>query len=435
MNTKASASKIGLLIVIAIAAASASLTAQEKPALWHITTLYAFTGNADGAVPYGGVVLDPADNVYGTTTNGGDFGGFCGTYGCGVVFKIDPKGHESLLHTFAGPSADGANPTEGVTRDSEGRLYGLTLSFLTLYELQPSATVCAAMLCPWNESLLYNSEIGQLGGYPTGIPILDAQGNVYATSNTGGSGTNCGGPCGFVFKVDPQGQETVIYNFQGGSDGTVPTGPLLLAADGSLYGTTVSGGSNRAGTVYKIDAKGNESILYSFTSGSNGFAPWSGVIADEQGNLYGTTAVGGDSGPCNGGTCGVVFELSPNQNGSWTESVLYSFQGGADGSNPYAGLLRDSQGNLYGTASTGGACVYGPYCGIVYKLDSAGNKTTLWNFTGGTDGDEPGFGSLVMDPQGSLYGTTIFGGDLSATNPACSVVYGPGCGVVFKLAP
>jgi uncharacterized repeat protein (TIGR03803 family) len=317
-----------------------------------------------------------------------------------------------------------------------GRLYGLTLSFLTLYELQPSATVCAAVLCPWNESLLYNSEIGQLGGYPTGIPVVDAQGNVYATSNTGGSGTNCNGPCGFVFKVDAQGQETVIYNFQGGSDGTVPTGPLLLAADGSLYGTTLSGGSNSAGTVYKIDANGHESILYSFTGGSTGFAPWSGVIADEQGNLYGTTAVGGDSGPCNGGTCGVVFELSPNQNGTWTESVLYTFQGGADGGNPYGGLLRDSQGNFCGTTETGGVSQYGPYEGTVYKLDSAGNKTTLWNFTGGTDGGTPEFGSLVMDQQGSLYGTTIYGGDLSATNPACSApYYGPGCGVVFKLTP
>ncbi|MFZ0311833.1 MAG: choice-of-anchor tandem repeat GloVer-containing protein, partial [Candidatus Korobacteraceae bacterium] len=116
-------------------------------------------------------------------------------------------------------------------------------------------------------------------------------------------------------------------------------------------------------------------------------------------------------------------------------SVLYSFQGGADGANPY-GLLRDSQGNFYGTTSSGGICQYGPYCGTVYKLDSAGNKTTLWNFQYLTDGGSPEFGSLVMDQQGSLYGTTIFGGDLSATNPACSEpYYGPGCGVVFKLTP
>jgi uncharacterized repeat protein (TIGR03803 family) len=435
MNAKVSASKIGLLIVIAMAAGTASLPAQDNPALWHVTTLYAFTGNADGAVPYGGVVLDPAGNVYGTTTNGGDFGGEnCGTAGCGVVFKIDPRGHESLLHSFTGPSADGANPTEGVTRDSAGRLYGLTTFFLSLYELQPSATFCAEVPCPWNESLLYNSEIGQLVGYPTGIPVLDA-GNVYATSNTGGSGTNCN-ICGFVFKVDPQGVETVIYNFQGGSDGAIPTGPLLLL-DGSLYGTTVTGGgaggceNGGCGTVYKIDANGNESVLYSFTGGNDGLTPYSGVIADEQGNLYGTTPVGGQhSSTCNDG-CGVVFELSPNQNG-WTESLLYSFQGGADGANPYGGLLRDSQGNFYGTTSSGGVSQYGPYIGTVYKLDSAGNKTTLWNFTGGTDGDEPEWGSLVMDQQGNLYGTTSFGGDLSATNPACMEI---GCGVVFKLTP
>jgi uncharacterized repeat protein (TIGR03803 family) len=429
MNTKVSASKIGLLIVIAIAAASASLAAQEKPALWHITTLYAFTGNADGAVPYGGVVLDPAGNVYGTTAYGGN--------GDGVVFKIDPRGHESLLHTLTGYPGDGANPTEGVTRDSEGRLYGLSGSFLALYKLQPSATFCTEVPCPWNESLLYNSENGQLIGFPTGIPVVDAQGNFYATSNTGGSGTNCN-ICGFVFKVDPQGLFTVIYNFQGGSDGAIPTGPLLLAADGSLYGTTVTGGgaggcqNGGYGTVYTIDANGTESILYNFTGGNDGLTPYSGVIGDEQGNLYGTTPVGGQhSNSCNSAGCGVVFKLIPNQNG-WSESPLYSFQGGADGANPYGGLLRDSQGNFYGTTNSGGVSQYGPYIGTVYKLDSAGNKTTLWNFTGGTDGDEPEWGSLVMDQQGSLYGTTPSGGDLSSTNPACM---GIGCGVVFKLTP
>ncbi|MGD0930626.1 MAG: choice-of-anchor tandem repeat GloVer-containing protein, partial [Candidatus Korobacteraceae bacterium] len=291
MNTKLSASKIGLLIVLAMATASASLAAQDKPAFWHIKTLYAFTGNADGAQPFGGVVLDPAGNVYGTTAFGGNGGG--------VVFKVDPRGHESLLHTFTGYPGDGANPTEGVTRDSTGRLYGLTVNLLTLYELQPSATVCAAVLCPWNESFLYNSEIGQVGSLPTGIPLPDGLGNFYATSNTGGSGTNCEVGCGFVFKVDPQGHETVIYNFQGGSDGAWPTGPMLLAPDGSLYGTTVTGGgaggcpNGGCGTVYKIDAYGNESVLYSFTGGNDGESPDTGVIADEKGNLYGTTPVGG----------------------------------------------------------------------------------------------------------------------------------------------
>jgi uncharacterized repeat protein (TIGR03803 family) len=434
MNAKVSASKIGLLMVIAMAAGSASLGAQDHPAYWHVTTLYAFTGNADGAQPSGGVVLDPAGNVYGTTTYGGSFGGDnCGTNGCGVAFKIDTSRHESLLHSFTGPSADGANPTEGVTRDSAGRLYGLTTFQLSLYQLQPGASFCDVVPCPWKESILYNSDDGQLGGFPTGIPVLDAQGNFYAVSNTGGSGTNCGGPCGFVFKVGPQGQFTVIYNFQGGSDGATPTGPLLLEPDGSLYGTTVNGGAG-FGTVYKIDASGSESIVYSFTGGIDGFSPYSGVIADDQGNLYGTTVVGGQhSNSCIGGTCGVVFKLIPNENGTWTESPLYSFQGGADGANPYGGLLRDSQGNLYGTTYYGGVCQFGPYCGTVYKLDSAANRTTLWNFQCGSDGCEPEFGSLVMDQQGSLYGTASFGGDLSVTNPACLEFFG--CGTVFKLTP
>jgi len=167
MNTKVSASKIGLLIVIAIAAASASLAAQDKPAFWHITTLYSFTGNADGGWPAGGVVLDPAGNVYGITTYGGNFGGEnCGAFGCGVAFKIDPRGHESLLHSFTGPPDDGANPYVGLVRDSVGRLYGQTswggsTEAGAVYELQPKATFCPAVLCPWNENILYNFP----GGY------------------------------------------------------------------------------------------------------------------------------------------------------------------------------------------------------------------------------------------------------------------------------
>ena len=272
MNTKVSASKIGLLIVIAMAAGSASLAAQDNPAFWHITTLYAFTGNADGAVPYGGVVLDPAGNVYGTTTYGGNGGANCGDpQNCGVVFKINPAGHESLLHTFTGYPGDGSNPAEGVFRDSAGRLYGLTPEFfLGLYELQPSPTFCAAVLCPWNETLYNISGGGSYGGLPTGIPVVDAQGNVYATSELGGTGANCGSAgCGFVFKVDAQRHQTVTYNFQGGSDGATPLGPLLLAADGSLYGSTLSGGDDAScpsgcGTVYKIDANGNETVLVLF---------------------------------------------------------------------------------------------------------------------------------------------------------------------------
>jgi uncharacterized repeat protein (TIGR03803 family) len=439
MNAKVSASKIGLLVVIAIAAGSASLAAQNNPAYWHVTTLYAFTGNADGAQPFGGVVLDPAGNVYGTTTYGGNFGGAnCGTAGCGVAFKVDTSGHESLLHSFTGPP-DGANPYFGLARASAGALYGQTTwggSFAGIvFQLRPSAKACVTVLCPWNESTVYDFGNGYGQVAPAGLPILDSEGNIYSTTSSGGDPScNGGAGCGTAFKVNPQGQVTILHDFQGGSDGYWPMGPMLLMPDGSLYGTTVSGGSG-AGTVYKIDTNGIESIVYSFTGGTDGGGPETGVIADEQGNLYGTAQVGGQhSSFCYSGGCGVVFKLTPNQNGGWTETSFYSFQGGADGENPLGGLLRDSQGNLYGTTPSGGDCQYGPYCGTVYKLDSAANKTTLWNFQCGTDGCVPQYGSLVMDQQGSLYGTTSSGGDLSATNPNC-LVYGFGCGVVFKLTP
>ena len=429
---------LNALLLITLIASPAWLAAQDKPAYWRLTTLYAFTGNADGAQPYGGVVLDPAGNVYGTTAYGGNFGGAnCGTAGCGVAFKVDTSGHESLLHSFSGPP-DGGNPYQGLVRASAGALYGQTTwggSFAGIvFQLQPSLKVCVTVLCPWNESTVYDFGSGYGQVAPGGLPILDSEGNLYSTTSSGGDPScNGGAGCGTAFKVDPEGNVTILHDFHGGSDGYWPMGPMLLMPDGSLYGTTASGGSGGNGTVYKIDANGNESLVYSFTGGTDGGDPETGVIADEQGNLYGTTPGGGGSNNCPYGGCGQVFELTPTGSG-WNFSTFYPFQGGADGETPVGGLLRDSRGNFYGTTNSGGFSQYGPYLGTVYKLDSAANKTTLWNFQCGTDGCEPEFGSLVMDQQGSLYGTTFSGGDFNATNPNC-LAYGFGCGVVFKLTP
>lgn len=440
MKPTVNALTLGVLLLIAVLAGAAPLAAQNNSPYWHITTLYAFTGNADGAQPYAGVVLDPAGNAYGTTTYGGTFGGAnCGSSGCGVAFKVDTRGHESLLHGFTGPP-DGATPYASVARDSAGRLYGQTSwggsSAGAVYELQPTPTICPAVLCPWNEGILYNFPGGYGQVLPGGAPIVDSQGNVYSTTTSDGA-PNCDGGvgCGTVFKVDPHGIVTILHTFLGGSDGAWPMGPLWLAADGSLYGTTWTGGGGGScgnggcGTVFKIDSSGNESILYSFTGGADEQGPLSGVIADEQGNLYGTTA--GSVNCTDGPPCGAVFELMPTGSG-WSFRDFYFFQGGPDGSNPWGGLLLDGQGNLYGTTGEGGVSQFGPYCGTVYKLDSSANKTTLWNFTCGSDGGNPLYENLVMDGQGSLYGTTAFGGDLSATNPQCTPY---GCGVVFKLTP
>jgi uncharacterized repeat protein (TIGR03803 family) len=204
---------------------------------------------------------------------------------------------------------------------------------------------------------------------------------------------------------------SVLYSFTGTTDGANPWATLIRDGAGNLYGTTQAGGSNGVGTVFQLDASGTENVLYSFTAGTDGGLPLAGLVRDEAGNLYGTTFFGGVFA-CG---CGTVFKLDP----TGKETVLYSFTGyPVDGADPYAEVVRDRVGNLYGTTSSGGA--YGD--GIVFKLDTTGKETLLHTFTGGPDGGGP-VGDLVLDGAGNLYGTTFYGGK------GC----GLGCGVVFKL--
>jgi uncharacterized repeat protein (TIGR03803 family) len=204
---------------------------------------------------------------------------------------------------------------------------------------------------------------------------------------------------------------SVLSSFTGSTDGGNPWAALIQDGAGNLYGTTEGGGSNGVGTVFKLDTSGTETVLYSFTAGTDGGLPLAGLIRDEAGSLYGTTFFGGVFA-CG---CGTVFTLDP----TGKETVLYSFTGyPVDGADPYARVVRDRAGNLYGTASSGGA--YGD--GVVFKLDTTGKQTVLHTFTGGPDGGFP-LGDLILDGAGNLYGTTFYGGK------GCAL----GCGVVFKL--
>lgn len=317
-------------------------------------------------------------------------------------------------------------------------------------------------------TVLYSFTGGADGGSPRGRLFRDASGNLYGTAEVGGD-TSCNPPsgCGAVLKVDATGNESVLHSFVGSpNDGWNPLSGLIADASGNVYGTTVSGGSSNAGTVFRLDTAGNETVLYNFTS-SNGHGPHAGVVRDASGNLYGTTFLGGSK--CNIAGCGTVFRLSAtgketnphifpaaagdgrypsaelvldasgNLYGTTTrggtagfgtvfkvdttnkETVLYSFSGGADGGNPNAGLIQDAAGNLYGTTFSGGSSGNG----TVFKVDATGKETVLHSFTG-KDGAGP-FAVLMRDVAGNLYGTTNSGGDHSF----CS---GFGCGVVFKLA-
>jgi len=255
------------------------------------------------------------------------------------------------------------------------------------------------------------------GTNPFAAVTLDAAGNLYGTAETGGAGCPNGG-CGAVFKISKSGTEKLLYSFTGGSDGSFPAGTLVRDAAGNFYSTTQQGGGSGRGTVFKLNATGKETVLYSFTGGADGGTPTAGLVLDTQGNLYGTTRAGGAA------DSGTVFKLDT----SGKETVLYSFTGGADGAIPAAALIRDAAGNFYGTTATGGdTTCNAPYgCGTVFKIDANGTETVLHAFTGtGGDGSMP-YSSLVRDSARNLYGTTANGGNLSCI-PG-------GCGTVFRVS-
>jgi uncharacterized repeat protein (TIGR03803 family) len=311
------------------------------------TLLYTFTGGPDGAYPAGSLVRDASGNLYGVTSQGGLLS--CKAYplGCGTIFKVDSSGKETVLYSFSGGS-DGAIPTGSLLRDSAGNLYGTT----------------------------------QSGGRSNG---------------------------GVVFRLDPNNNLTVLYNFRFFRGyGASPNGALVRDTSGNLYGTTYAGGGPVfCGTVFKISQSGVGSVLHSF-DGTDGCGPRAGLTPDDAGNLYGTTE----------GTIafkGTAFKLSFD---SGMTTVLHTFGStNSDGCYPDGALVRDSAGNLYGNTLSCGDAGHG----TTYKIDPGGTETILYNFTGQTDGWNP-WGTLAIDPKGTLYGVTNRGG-------------ADGQGEVFKLTP
>ncbi len=263
-------------------------------------------------------------------------------------------------------------------------------------------------------SVLYTFTGGMDGANPFAGLMRDKAGNLYGTTLLGGASN-----AGTVFKLDGTGTETVLYTFTAGTDGALPYASLVMDKAGNLYGTTAGYGAYGYGTVFKLDTTGKETTLHGFAGGTDGGLPFAGLVRDKQGNLYGTAVTGGDLS-CNTGLikgCGVVFKIDT----TGTYSVLYAFAGGTDGANPYGRLTMDAQRNLYGTTFSGGAS----NAGTVFKLGTTGTKSVLYSFSGGMDGANP-FAGLIRNRQGNLYGTTQYGGDLT-----CNAPYG--CGTVFKL--
>jgi uncharacterized repeat protein (TIGR03803 family) len=309
-----------------------------------------------------------------------------------LVFGIGtlPSRAQTLDVLYSFPA--GSNPSSPLVRDASGNLFGTTdggdYHFGSVFKLAPDGT----------ESTIYSFHGGADGSLPTGL-MLGQDGNLYGTTLWGGEG---GGFNGTVFKLTPEGIETVLYAFKGGTDGSQPMSGVVRDAEGNLYGTTYYGGSAQCGScgvVFKIAPDGTETVLHTFTGPPNDGA-WSiaGLALDSAGNLYGTTTYGGAY------SWGTVFKLAPDS----TETVLYSFSHGADGQNPSDTPLLDAHGNLYGT--TAPMLFPTSTYGTVYKLVPAtGALSTLHTFLNSSNGAYP-YGPLTLDKNGNLFGTTLVSG-------------------------
>jgi uncharacterized repeat protein (TIGR03803 family) len=376
--------------------------------------LYTFKGAPDGANPRAGLIQDLNGTLYGTTAGGGVTN--CQFSGCGVAFKLDTKGKETVLHRFKkGPLGGGTSPTGKLVRDAKGNLYGSAAEGGYSCNNLPGCGAVFELDKKGKETVLFYFKDSSTGANPGGL-IRDSAGNLYSDA----SGGLCKGECGLVFELSETGSYTVLHYFKGEPDGAGPAGGLAPGPAGTLYGTTEEGGLGY-GTVFKVNQNQKETVLYQFAGGADGAFPFTGVARDSAGNLYGTTEAGGGTG-CGGSGCGTVFELDK----TGKETVLYAFTGGTDGGFPLGGLVRDGVGNLYGTTYVGGnatECTGG--CGVVFKLDTTGVETVLHSFTGGADGANPAT-PLLLNSSGILYGTTLQGGTGCGTS---------GCGVVFKLTP
>jgi uncharacterized repeat protein (TIGR03803 family) len=334
----------------------------------------------------------------------------------------------TTLHTFE--NREGANPQAALVQDSAGNLYssaeyGGSYQSGTVFQLTASGAF----------NVLHTFGYPSTDGSRPQSPLLtDGHGNFYGTTYVGGDYCEDFGEiqCGTVFKIDASGNETILHTFEGGSssvsDGANPVAGLIADRAGNLYGTTWGGYNGNV--AYELSPSGAETILHNFAGGSDGITIYSPLVMDDAGNLWGTTSAGGGGG-CGGSGCGTIFKLTRTSSG-WTEAVTYRFTGAADGGSPYAGLTWDSHRRLfYGVTQFGGdsaGCLFlgsATGCGVLFQLDATGTKeTVLYDFSGQADGGQP-VANLVLDPLDDLWGTTTIGGDLSCAASSS------GCGTVF----
>ncbi|MGC2111792.1 MAG: choice-of-anchor tandem repeat GloVer-containing protein [Candidatus Korobacteraceae bacterium] len=405
----ASAALATLLTLLFLVLLLLFLTLTAQPA--HAQTfqvIHDFTDGADGALPDAGLIMDSQGNLYGTTYIGGTG---CSPYGCGVVFQMSHNSSGwtlTTLYSFQG-SPDGAGPDAAVFFGPDGNLYGTTTNggvspgcgtypaCGTVFSLRPPSSLSNN----WTEAVLYRFKTRALDAdQPFAQVVFDGAGNMYSTTPYGGS-SRC--QCGAVYKLTRSAtgwKESILYSFRDGTDGKWPFGGLAIDSAGNLYGTTSQGGATGLGTVFQLSPSGSGwtvTTLYSFQDQDGGQVNGS-LVFDQCGNLYGATLYGGNGG---GGT---VFKLTPTSSG-WVYAMLYALVGNGG---PGEQLTIDLAGNIYGTTAYDGA--YSD--GNVFKLSPSSDGwtyTSLYDFTGGTDGDLP-ISNVTLDASGNLYGTTYSGG-------------------------
>jgi uncharacterized repeat protein (TIGR03803 family) len=410
-----------LLGCAAIALAQPAAAGPAKPGkVLSDQLLYSFAGGpSDGAFPVSGLIADNAGNFYGATEYGG-------ANNLGAVYELAPNGTETVLYNFAGGASDGALPAASLIMDGAGNLYGTTVNggdgdcadsgCGTVFEVTPGG----------GETVLYSFQGDADGVGPQANLFMDSAGNLYGTTYAGGS-PNCEGGCGTVFELTPSGNswtESVLYTFAGGADGAGPLAGLIEDNSGNLYGTTASGGPSihcpgGCGTVFELSPSGGswtENVIYFFKPphhNGDGAYPQSNLLLDSNGNLWGTTPEGGPK-ICGGG-CGAVFELTPSHGVKWDENQFIRFQGARHGAFPSGGLISDGSGTFYGVTAGAG----GDNCGVIYQLNGAKAKP-LYSFTGEPSDACQAYGALTMDKNGNLYGTSLYGGSANM-------------GAIFKL--
>jgi uncharacterized repeat protein (TIGR03803 family) len=355
-----------------------------------LTTVYSFAGPPDdGDEPWAGVIQDSSGNLYGTTYGGGitSCTGDYPPFGCGIVFKIDTTGAETVLHRFTGGTTDGEYSFAPLLRDQNGNLYGTAVSGGSancgvIFKIDTAGT----------ETVLYNF----LGGTTDGCSpeqglVEDEAGNLYGTT-AGGGNASCYEGCGTVFKLSPDGTEVLLHSFTG-VDGVLPAyGSLLRDAEGNLYGLTTGGDDTKsAGSLYKLTSQGKLTVLHAFCDGNNdGCFPMGTPAVDKEGNIYGITSEGGDLDD------GTLWRVSKQG----VETILYNF--GGDAVYPEAGVVLDSSGNIYGNSTVGGAY----YGGTLWEMSKDLTFSVLYNFPAGSYV----LGEMLIDPSGRLYGTSASAG-------------------------